>query len=44
MFSSFAKSNVGIIIAARIINPPIVGVPDFLSSPSNPNFLTCSPI
>ena len=37
-------NNTGIIVAIIIISPPIVGVPDFFSSPSKPNFLIFSPI
>ena len=44
IFSSLANRTVGMIIAESIIKPPIVGVPDFLSSPFKPSFLTSSPI
>ena len=39
-----ANNKTGIIIAAIIINPPIVGVPDFCVCPSNPNSRMVSPI
>ena len=39
---SLAKRIVGIRIAAKMISPPIVGVPFLDSSPSNPNVLIVS--
>ena len=44
ILSNFANKKVGIRIAAKIIRPPIVGVPFLFSSPVNPRALTCSPI
>ena len=43
-FWSLANNKVGIKIAARIMIPPIVGVPDFSSCPDNPKSRTVSPI
>jgi hypothetical protein len=39
---SFAKRRVGIRIAAKIIRPPIVGVPLLASSPFSPRVLIVS--
>ena len=44
ILSNLVNNSVGIRIAAKMIKPPIVGVPFLLSSPAKPNSLTCSPI
>ena len=41
--SKFANNNVGTKTLNKIIIPPIVGVPFFCCSPSNPRSLTVSP-
>ena len=41
---SLANNKVGIIMAARIISPPIVGVPDFSFCPCKPSSRIVSPI
>ena len=43
MLSSRANSSVGIRMAARMMSPPMVGVPCLLSWPSSPRSRTVSP-
>ena len=42
-FVNLANNKVGIIIADKIIKPPIVGVPFFSDCPSKPKSLMVSP-